>query len=248
MEDQKDFFSILDRVDSSNNYAMRQVQAGLARPGQAWFAKEQYAGKGQRGKIWKSEPGENIILSIAVKPGKAFSGNPFLFNALIAVVCHEFFSALAGSETTIKWPNDIYWRDRKTGGMLIENIYRAKEWLWAIIGIGININQESFDESTGRACSLKNITSLIYDPVMLARQLHLAIIEKACNTGEEQFAQLLQYYNDHLYKKNEAVMLKKENAVFQTTIRSVSEYGQLLTEDVTERSFDFGEVEWVLSK
>ena len=245
MEDQKDFFSILDSVDSSNNYAMGQVQAGLAKPGQAWFAKEQWAGRGQRGKIWKSARGENIILSIAVKPGKAFSAKPFLFNAMIAGVCHKFFFELAGSETKVKWPNDIYWRDRKTGGMLIENIYKGKEWLWAIIGIGININQEEFDEDTGRACSLKNITSQTYDPVMLAQLLHRAVIEKRAHTEESKFPELLQYYNDHLYKKNEPVMLKKENAVFQTTIRSVSEYGQLLTEDVTERAFDFGEVVWM---
>ena len=245
MEDQNSFFSILDIVDSSNNYAMAQVQAGLANTGQAWFAKDQWAGRGQRGKTWKSAPGENIILSIALKPGKAFSAKPFLFNAMIACICHDFFSGLAGADIKIKWPNDIYWRDRKTGGLLIENIYKGKEWNWAIIGIGININQESFDESAGRAASLKNITSQLYDPVLLAKELHRAVIEKTENITNDLFAGLLQYYNEQLYKKNETVVLKKQNAVFQTTIRSVSEYGQLITEDVTERAFDFGEIEWL---
>ena len=60
-------FSILDSVDSTNNYAMGMVHAGLAKHGMAWFANDQTAGKGQRSKQWESEPGMNIIMSIRVK-------------------------------------------------------------------------------------------------------------------------------------------------------------------------------------
>ena len=66
--EQNEIFSILDSVESTNNYAMQQVHAGLAKHGQAWYALEQWGGKGQRGKLWKSSVGENVILSIAIQP------------------------------------------------------------------------------------------------------------------------------------------------------------------------------------
>jgi len=60
--------TILPRVDSTNNYAMAQIRAGLAHHGDGWFALEQTAGKGQRGKGWETQPGANIILSLALQP------------------------------------------------------------------------------------------------------------------------------------------------------------------------------------
>ena len=62
------FFNILNTVDSTNNYAMAKVHAGMAAHGMAWFAKEQTTGKGQRGKSWISEKGKNIALSLVLEP------------------------------------------------------------------------------------------------------------------------------------------------------------------------------------
>ena len=62
------FFKILDTVDSTNNYAMTRVQAGMASHGMVWFAHEQSAGKGQRGKGWETQPGKNIAMSLVLQP------------------------------------------------------------------------------------------------------------------------------------------------------------------------------------
>ena len=245
MKDENELFSILDKVDSSNNYAMAQIQEGMAKHGQAWFAKEQYAGRGQRGKTWESLPGGNIILSIVVQPAKVFNGKPFLLSALVAGSCCELFTAEAGRDIKIKWPNDIYWRDRKTGGILIENIYKGKEWLWAVIGIGMNINQETFDGAQLHAASLKQITGKTYDPAELAKQLHQSLLKEINSVTENSLPGIINFYNEHLYKKNEEVQLKKETAVFRTTVKKVNEYGQLITEDTVLRAFEFGEVSWV---
>ena len=101
MMQENGLFTILDVVESTNNYAMGQVHAGLAAHGQAWFANEQWGGKGQRDKKWISAKGENIIMTIVLKPDKVFKGNQFLFSAFIAGVCHRFFSAIAGNEMYI---------------------------------------------------------------------------------------------------------------------------------------------------
>ena len=74
------------------------------------------------------------------------------------LAAHDFFSHYVFNNAFIKWPNDLYWRDRKAGGILIENIIRGKDWQSAVAGIGININQTSFDPDITNAISLKQIT------------------------------------------------------------------------------------------
>jgi BirA family transcriptional regulator, biotin operon repressor / biotin---[acetyl-CoA-carboxylase] ligase len=243
--DQNEIFSILDCVESTNNYAMQQVHAGLAKHGHAWYANEQWGGKGQRGKLWKTTVGENVILSIATQPNPMFNVKPFLLSALVAGVCRDSFAEIAGDDTKIKWPNDIYWRDRKAGGILIENIFKGKDWQWAIIGIGINVNQMLFDENVGSATSLKMITEKENDPILLARKIQQILLEKLEQINAININVYLDNLNSYLYKKNETVHLKKDNAVFATKIIEVNEYGQLLTKDVMERTFEVGEVEWV---
>jgi BirA family biotin operon repressor/biotin-[acetyl-CoA-carboxylase] ligase len=240
------FFTILDRVDSTNNYAMQQVHAGLATHGMAWLALEQTAGKGQRGKSWDAEPGKNIALSMVLQPGKSITSQPFYLSAGVALACYEFFSRYAGDETKIKWPNDLYWRDRKAGGVLIETIYHGREWKWAIVGIGININQVNFDAGLKNPVSLKQITGKEHDVVVLAKELQMLVLEHINKLSKIDRGELLKAYNHHLYKRNEVVRLRKDNMNFETMIKEVSPQGKLVTIDAFERYFDFDEVEWIL--
>jgi BirA family biotin operon repressor/biotin-[acetyl-CoA-carboxylase] ligase len=105
-------------VDSTNNYAFKQIHAGLTQHGTGYFAREQMAGKGQRGKTWSAAKDSSLIwagltLTTIIDPTVSFSAcGPYLF---------VNFSKYAGDSTRIKWPNDLYWQDRKAG-VLIENI------------------------------------------------------------------------------------------------------------------------------
>ncbi len=238
--------TILDSVESTNNYAMAKLHAGLAVHGQAWFAREQWGGKGQRENKWLSQKDENLILTIILKPSKDFRNNLFFFNTLVACTCHQFFATFAGEGTFIKWPNDIYFNDRKAGGILIENIFNGKVWEWAILGIGININQTDFSSLNTKSTSLKNITRHFYNPIDLAKQLHLKILQNFEHVKESSLECYLEYYNKHLYKKEERVKLKKENIVFHTTIKGVNNAGQLMTSDTIERQFNSGEIKWLM--
>lgn len=240
-----ELFSILDSIDSTNNYAMAKVHEGLAKHGMAWFARDQTAGKGQRGKVWQSRAGQNVALSIVLKPKGIFYSNPFLLNALVAVTCRQFFSAKAGKDIFIKWPNDIYWRDRKAGGILIENVFADKKWKWSVVGIGLNINQTNFNGLFTNVTSLALITGKEWDPESIAQKLHEAILQNAETITESDFRRLLDDYNAALYKRNETVKLKKDNVTFLTMIKKINDFGQLITEDAMERQFNFGEVEWV---
>lgn len=239
-------FQILSEVDSTNNYAMASIHAGLATHGMAWFALDQYAGKGQRGKSWQSTPGENIILSIAFRPPAQFWPLPFLFNALISNTCHRFLEKIMPGEVRIKWPNDLFIRDRKAGGILIENKYQGKTWNWAVVGIGINVNQVNFCEGLLQATSLKSLTGTVFDSISLAKELQFSLLEAIDKSELSNPEEILSDYNRCLFKKGEPVKLRLNNIVFETQIEKVDKFGRLHTNNGLQQSFDFGEVQWVL--
>jgi BirA family transcriptional regulator, biotin operon repressor / biotin---[acetyl-CoA-carboxylase] ligase len=256
-------FIELQSIDSTNKYAMGLVQGselpegqGEPQHGTCIFTQEQTAGKGQRGKKWVSEKGANMALSILLNPYPLWIQDQFKLSVCVAVSVHEFFANYAGDETKIKWANDLYWRDRKAGGVLIENIVRTSDssdrsrkpqvWKWAVVGIGININQTIFPADLPNPVSLKQITGNHFELVLLANEM-CSVLEKNYRLlVDGEFDHLFGYYQFHLYKKDEKVKLKKDKRVFETTIKGVSETGQLITQHSIEERFEFGEVEWVL--
>lgn len=247
-------FTILDSVDSTNNYAMAQSHAALATHGDAFFAYRQTGGKGQRGKTWHTGNGENIALSIIIEPKQLQVAEQFRLSVAAALGCHDFFSGYAGDETFIKWPNDIFWRDRKAAGVLIENVIGTHNlaknsgtaWKFAIIGIGMNINQAAFDSVLKNVVSLKQITGKHFNIVELAKELHQRVLKRVDSLQEKKFDTLRNDYNSVLFKKDCTVILKKGNIEFETVIKSVTENGRLFTIDRVDNFFDFGEVEWVI--
>ncbi len=239
-------FIELFTIDSTNNYAMGQAHEGLASHGTVYFTEHQTAGKGQRNKSWTANPGENITMSCVLEPNGPNRARPFLLIAAVALACRDLFNDHTKGETTIKWPNDIYWRDRKAGGILIENIYRAAQWQFAIAGIGLNLNQASFSPNLPNPVSLKQITGKDHDRLEMAKELCTRLNQRYAQFLQENNS-LLDEYNHCLYKIGENVKFKKDNLVFQARVLGVSGLGQLITMDTIEKRFEFGEVEWVIS-
>jgi len=238
-------FVELETIDSTNNYALSAIHEGLAQHGTAVFAHEQVAGKGRRGKIWQTEKGNNLILSIVLNPSPLLHTQQFQLSACVAVSALQLFHELAGDDTRIKWPNDLYWQDRKAGGILIESIIGAGNWKWAVAGIGININQVSFAGMGGRPVSLRQITGRQHDTLALARRL-CGIMEgnwqRLLTTG---FDPLYQAYQQNLYKRGEQVRLRHGSRSFEGLIRGVNPEGRLLVQHGLEESFGTDEVEWI---
>lgn len=246
-------FIELASVDSTNNYALKQIHAGLAQHGTAFFAHEQVAGKGQRGKTWIAQKDSSLIISIVINPQSLQLMQQFHLSACIALSVCEFFGSYTGNDTRIKWPNDLYWYDRKAGGILIENIIGSKKpedapgWLWAVAGIGININQVSFSEELRNPVSLRQITGKNFDPAKLAKELCSVIDRNFKQLITKGFEDIYTTYLSLLYKKNEPVKFKKGNRVFEAIIKSVLPTGELVVQHAIEESFRFGEIEWVIT-
>ncbi len=193
----------LSTIDSTNIYAMAQIKKGLAKSGSCFCADYQTHGKGQHGRIWESNKGQNLLCSYILElkelePHKKWEPRDQIgFSAAIALGIRAFCDAYTKGETKIKRPNDIYWRDRKAGGILIENLLRGTEWTWSVIGIGININQTAFSPDAPNPVSLKQITGRDWEILSLqdalSKSLTNSIIDWLKNGAEKTLQHLDQY-------------------------------------------------------
>lgn len=239
-------FTEFASVDSTNNYAMAFVQNGGGTHGMAWFAHEQTAGKGQRGKSWSMHRGENIMLSVLLNTSWMPLSAQFSLSMAVALGVYDFFATHAGDETKIKWPNDLFWRDRKAAGILIENLIKGNIWQWAVAGMGININQVVFN-SLQNPVSLKQITGKTYPVTDMAKTLCSALEKRYRQLCEpDQELVLLEEYNAVLFRRNEKTRLKKGSQVFECIIDHVDKLGHLHVQHPVFESFAHGEVQWIL--
>ena len=171
----------LSSVDSTNIYAMKQIQEQIAVSGSCYRTDFQTHGKGQHGRVWESSKGENLLCSyvLELKTLKMEQNwgpmDQIGLSAAVALGAQAFFAAFAGDETRIKKPNDIYWRDRKAGGILIENILRGESWTWTVIGIGFNMNQTKFSSDAPNPVSLKQITGKQWEISSMQKSLTKAL-------------------------------------------------------------------------
>ena len=268
-------FIELQSIDSTNNYALERIHAGLAQHGEAIFAHEQLAGKGQFGRIWTADKDANILLSVVIRPEPISIGHQFWLSAVVSSATREFFARYAGEDTKIKWPNDLYWQDRKAGGILIESVIRSQPepakpgigannnpqlshsnsveadnifspWKWAVIGIGININQTFFPAELPNPVSLKQITGKSFEIIELAKDLCQALDRKYHQLLDQGFEEIYRQYLSHLYKKDEKLKFRVGTRLFEGVLKTVSPQGKLVILHAIEEEFDHGQVELVL--
>lgn len=238
--------TILNEVESSNNYATGLAIHGLAHHGHAVLARFQSAGKGQRGRTWQGAPGQNIALSVVLDMKGVSLTRNFELSMAISLGVYDFFSHFAGEKTRIKWPNDIYWSDRKAVGILIENSIKGQIWQWAVAGMGINMNQGAFSgEMETKAVSLRQITGKNYDIEQSTKTL--------CGYLETRYQQflrdpegLLTAYNQALYNKEQIVKVIYKEQLLQVTIQMVDAQGRLWITGAPVPYFQFGEISWVI--
>jgi BirA family biotin operon repressor/biotin-[acetyl-CoA-carboxylase] ligase len=154
----------LDRVDSTNAYASQVFTTSEFEDGTVIQAHEQYAGRGQHDHTWLSEAGKNLTFTVCLKPRFLAPDRQFQLNKAIALAVLDFIRSFTsqGIEKSqeisrIKWPNDIYYGDRKIGGILIENKIMGSILEATFAGIGLNINQMHFAPDIPNPVSLIQI-------------------------------------------------------------------------------------------
>lgn len=168
------------------------------------YAGYQTAGRGQTGNGWESEEGKNLLCSILVERQKTATikeESPFYLNVTVSVAVHRLLSQelmAKSQQLTVKWPNDLYWQDKKMAGILIENAIIGNEVKYSIAGIGLNINQTEWKSDAPNPVSLKQITGKEYNIDEWMETLAHAIREVLSEPEEEVWT----YYKAHLYRKD----------------------------------------------
>jgi BirA family biotin operon repressor/biotin-[acetyl-CoA-carboxylase] ligase len=250
---------VLDSVDSTNNYAMGKVRAGEAGHGSGFAALEQTQGKGQWGRSWQTGKGLNIALSLVIEPHTLRTHQQFQLSVAVALGAADFLTSYLGSEISVKWPNDLYWCDRKAGGILIENVIGQQKgssaelpvsssaaWKFAVAGIGINVNQTAFPADLPHAVSMRQVSGIQYHVPDLLEVLYRQVMTRLHQLELSGFQTLLDDYNYALYRRSQPVTLRKNGITFETVVDRVNAEGQLLTNDWVTHQFNYGEVEWLL--
>ena len=152
----------LDAINSTNEYLKNIIQKNQSKHTQVVYTFNQTEGKGQRGKVWNSQPEKNIAISIVFFPKKIKVDHQFILSMHFSLFILNTLKSLRVPNLKIKWPNDIMSGNTKICGILNETKVKGSFIESFIIGFGINVNQENFIDLPN-ASSLKLINNIDYD-------------------------------------------------------------------------------------
>ena len=228
---------------SSTNVLMREYSGEEGRLMTVGVAAFQSAGRGQGENKWESERGKNLTFSIKVYPVAVPVVRQYVMLEAESLAIRD---ALAGyvDDITIKWPNDIYWKDRKICGMLIENTLVGRCIENCIIGAGININQQTFCSDAPNPVSLRQITGKEQEPVFILADTIKRFKDYYRKIQQGQTEDIVRNYRERLYRHNGFHLYQDADGVFEAEIHDVEPTGHLvLTDrDGTTRRYAFKEV------
>jgi BirA family biotin operon repressor/biotin-[acetyl-CoA-carboxylase] ligase len=122
----------------------------------------QTAGRGQIGASWESQPGQNLTFSLLLRPDFLRADKMFMISKVVSLALTDYLESTGGI-FKIKWPNDIYHFDSKICGTLIENQFMGDKIVYSVVGIGLNVNQETFISDAPNPVSMFNIFDRKFD-------------------------------------------------------------------------------------
>jgi BirA family biotin operon repressor/biotin-[acetyl-CoA-carboxylase] ligase len=203
----------------------------------------QTAGRGQREHSWESEAGKNLLFSLALYPSFLEAQNQFFLSQIISLSMKEGLEEFASS-FSLKWPNDIYWGEKKIGGMLIKNDLIGNRIKRSIVGIGININQEKFHSSVPNPVSLTQITGNHYDLLLVLKSLVRQCIHYYGLLREGETSLVAQRYCQSLFRREGMYPYADKDGKFVAKFVCIEQGGMLVLEDRCgrQRKYVFGEV------
>ena len=237
--------TFIEETGSTNKALRERMATGQVEEGSVVVAGFQTAGRGQVGNVWESEAGKNLTFSVVLYPETVPANRQFVLSQLAALSVKEVLDAYT-DHITVKWPNDIYWKDKKICGMLIENDLCGKNIYATIIGIGINLNQLEFRSDAPNPVSLAQITGSVYDADDVLDRF-LSILYKwylRLLKGEEDV--IRNKYREALYRRDGYFPFSDDDGEFAARIYDIEPTGHLVLQlqDGTLRRYAFKEVRY----
>lgn len=204
---------------------------------------QQTAGRGQRGRTWTAEPGQNLTASILLKPTFLAANDLFYLNKALALAVRD---TLAGKlpEVQVKWPNDIYAEGRKLAGLLIETSI-SNRVQWVIAGVGINVNQMQFGPSAPLAASLAMLSGERVPVEVVLDTLCVHIEHRYLQLRAGHLAEIDQQYHQHLLGFGKQIRYQHRDLLHLAICKGVDAQGHLIVQDDGEEvRYGVGEINW----
>ncbi|TCD29699.1 biotin--[acetyl-CoA-carboxylase] ligase [Pedobacter psychrodurus] len=241
----------LKEVDSTNNFLKDLVSKSepLAE-GTVIMADNQFAGRGQQESVWQTQAGKNISTSIYLKPSFLPLNKQFYLNIAVSLAVSDALSCFVPEGIKIKWPNDMYYQNKKLGGILIENTLTGNSIKSSVIGIGLNINQSEFSDNINqRATSVIQILQRdvplmdIMDKIFIFMEKYYLILRAG------KYSILQNDYLSRLYNFNILGLYMQNGEIFEGTIKGVEDGGRLTVDTKNGlKVFNFKEIEFTHTK
>lgn len=237
----------LKGIDSTNNYLKDLLLKETVDEGTVVWSDFQSAGKGQRGNSWESEDGKNLLFSIVLYPDFVEADRQFILSQIISLAVADCLSVYAEG-ISIKWPNDIYWNEKKICGILLENAIIENRITQSVAGIGLNINQEEFISNAPNPVSLKQITKKTYDLESILEEVVDKINKYYQVIKSGNAAIITDRYKKSLFRKDGYHLYADDNSSFLAHIEDIEPSGLLVlrTENGEKKHYAFKEVKYIL--
>lgn len=242
-------YILLHETASTNSYLSRM--ASMLPSGTVIYTNSQTSGRGQRGNSWEAEPGKNLTFSMLVKHPAVVPSKQFRISEAVSLAVVEWLSQYSDG-FSVKWPNDIYYHDKKICGILIEHVLCGNAIVHTIVGVGINVNQEHFLSDAPNPVSLIHVVG---HEIPLEQALHDVCqrIEAALDfskADDAAFTALHERYVKSLYR-NDGQLYEFElpsGERFRAMIADVAESGMLRLrhEEGDEHEYAFKEVAYLI--
>lgn len=237
----------LQETSSTNNYLREYIQKEKLPEGSVVMADFQTGGRGQTGNSWESEAGENLLFSIVLYPDFIPPNQQFLISQIAALAVKETLDQYT-DQVTIKWPNDIYWKDKKICGMLIENDLTGASIYCSVIGIGINLNQSVFTSNAPNPVSLYRITGQKQDKEEVLNRFLDIFYTYYLQLLQEKEEEIRTSYINALYRIDGYYSYQDANGTFQAKIAEIEPTGHLILQLANGelRRYAFKEVTYLI--
>lgn len=219
----------------------------------------QTAGRGQAGNSWESEAGKNLLFSTLLRYQGILATKQWRLSMLVAVALWDTLAKhLPQDKLSIKWPNDIYYGDKKLVGILIENSLSGAYVGYTIVGIGINVNQTQWLSNAPNPISMQEITGLEYDVKALLNEWISSMKSwEIASTEDIRVAYMQRLYRRHgwhEYIEREvstqptAIAQKGIVGAFSAEILTVTEQGELVLrlQNNEEKRYHFKQIRFVI--
>jgi BirA family biotin operon repressor/biotin-[acetyl-CoA-carboxylase] ligase len=236
----------INQCDSTNAYLQRLVAETDAPEGTVVSTSFQTNGRGQLSNVWEAEEGKNILCSILLRPTSLPIKSQFLISQAISVAIVDVLNSYLDG-FFIKWPNDIYYKEDKIAGILIENTLSSAGISTCIIGLGLNVNQQTFRSDAPNPISLFNIIGRETSVSQLLQSI-LERFNKVYELAYTNVALLRENYFNNLLFNGKMRMYSDEGGEFIGKIVDVENDGHLIIEDIegVKRRYAFKEVTFQL--